>query len=154
MTEGFVYTAPNRDLASPGEVLLAEMPLPRGLYVVFAKFNVEFNSPFPATPGARGIARLLVLGNDPTLDDSTWSGVDESSQTETIVLTACGAVRTLLGGAARLLFSPGAAVNVDKVKITAISLDGLSSDFLGRGYEGVTDALPIHPVKPVIPPSA
>jgi hypothetical protein len=130
-------------------VLLAEQPLPRGLYVVFAKFNVEFNSAFPATPGARGTARLLIPGNDPKLEDSTWSGVDESSTTETIVVTACGAVRSPLGGSAQLLFSPGAAVNVDKIKITAIRLDALSSDFLGQGYEGVTDSFPhsIHPVK-------
>ncbi len=152
MAEGFVFTAADRNLSSPGELLLAEMPLPRGLYVVFARFNVEFNSSFPATPGARGTARLLVRGNDPKLEDSTWSGVNESSTTETIVLTACGAVRALEGGAAQLLFSPGAAVLVDKIKITAIGLDALGSNFLGQGNENVPLSF-MRPTQPVIPPS-
>ena len=153
MTEAFVFTATNRELANPGEVLLAEQPLPQGLYVVFAKFNVEFNSAFPSTPGARGIARLLVRGNDPKLEDSTWSGVDPTETTETIVVTACGAVRAPLGGSAQLFFSPGAAVSLDKIKITAIRLEGLSSNFLGQGNESVTPSFApsIHALKPPSP---
>ena len=154
MAQAFVFTAGNREFASPGEVLLAELPLPRGLYVVFAKFDVEFNSAFPAIPGARGIARLLVPG-DPQLGDSGWSGANESTTTETIVLMACGAVfNPLHGGLAQLFFSPGAAVSVDKIKITAISLDGLSSNFLGQGNVSVTLpslAGPTHPVLPLSP---
>ncbi len=151
MAEGYVFTAADRNLPSPGEVLLAQMPLPRGLYVVIAKFNVEFNTPFPATPGARGIARLLAPGGDPKLADSTWSGVSESSQTDTIVLTACAAIPEMQRGSVQLLFSPGAAVDVDKIKITAIRLDALFSNFLGQGNESVP--LPVPSDRPVLPPS-
>ncbi len=48
MAEGFVFTAADRNLASPGELLVAEMPLPQGLYVLSVAPSIHpVNPPSP-----------------------------------------------------------------------------------------------------------
>jgi hypothetical protein len=52
---------------------------------------------------------------------------------------------------ARSIVSPGAAVDVDKIKITAIRLDALFSNFLLQANDNIP--LPVPSDRPVLPTS-